>query len=104
MRPELAQRFGLTEERLAEYLQKIRAIGNIVDEVPHVFRYERDPDDEHYVDLAIAVKARLLVSRDKDLLALNDLELPEAKLLRELHPEIEILSPSEMMSRLEPNG
>ena len=27
LRPELAQRFGLTEERLADYLKKIRVMG-----------------------------------------------------------------------------
>lgn len=104
LRPELAKRFAITEERLADYLQVIRSVGVCVEQVPHVFTYARDPDDEHYVDLAVAMKAHLLVSRDKDLLDLNDPRLPEHHTLKQLHPELEILSPVEMMARLQPNG
>jgi predicted nucleic acid-binding protein len=42
----------------------------MLSDVPHVFTYPRDPDDEPYVDLAVAVGATYLVSRDKDLLEL----------------------------------
>jgi predicted nucleic acid-binding protein len=34
------------------------------------FDYPRDPDDEIYLDLAAAVRADYLVTRDKDLLSL----------------------------------
>jgi predicted nucleic acid-binding protein len=34
-----------------------------------VFEYERDTDDAHYIDLAVACRAKLIVSRDRDLRA-----------------------------------
>lgn len=99
-RPKLVARFHLTEEKTEQFIEDVVEVAKLVSEVPHVFDYPRDPKDEPYIDLAIATKARLLVSRDKDLLALNDMRLPEAVELRRLHPAIEILTPSEMALRL----
>jgi predicted nucleic acid-binding protein len=39
-------------------------------EVPVFFHYDRDPDDEHVLNLAIATKATYVVTRDNDLLDL----------------------------------
>jgi predicted nucleic acid-binding protein len=45
---------------------------SMLSNVPHVFSYPRDPDDEPHVDLAVAVGATYLVSRDTNLLELMD--------------------------------
>jgi predicted nucleic acid-binding protein len=42
----------------------------MINEVPRVFEYPRDPNDEPYINLAIPARAKYLVSRDKDLLDL----------------------------------
>ena len=56
--------------------------------VPHVFAYPRDPDDEPYVDLAIATHASFLVSRDNDLL-----DLMKDEGVRKSYPGITVLGP-----------
>ena len=66
-RPHLVMRFHLSEERLVAFVQRMENVAQVVEDVPHVFDYGRDPDDEHYVDLAVATNATLIVSRDKDL-------------------------------------
>ena len=41
-------------------------------DAPSRFRFPRDPDDEHILNLALEVGARYLVSRDNDLLDLAE--------------------------------
>ncbi len=71
--PPSRRRFPhLTEARVRGFLAQIPEYAVLVDDVPHVFEYPRDPKDEKYVDLALAAGARYLVSRDKDLLDLME--------------------------------
>jgi uncharacterized protein len=72
----------------------------LVENAPHVFDLPRDPDDAHYIDLAVASQAKLIVSRDKDLLSLRDEENEEARDFRTRFPDLEILTPPELMERL----
>ncbi len=78
----------------------MRAAGTLIDPVPNVFSYPRDPKDEHYVDLAIAASATLVVSRDKDLLALADPATVEGQDFAARFPAINIVTPVEMLARL----
>lgn len=74
-RPAIRKRLpSLTDERIELFLQKIATVATVVADAPGAANYLlRDPDDLPYLDLAIAVDARYLVSRDKDLLDLmND--------------------------------
>ena len=52
------------------FLTKLEAKAILIANVPKEFHYERDPDDEMYINLAIVSNATYLVSRDKDLLDL----------------------------------
>jgi len=52
--------------------------------VPRVQAYSRDPDDEMYLNLAIAAQADFIVTRDNDLLALATDHSIEAKQFRQL--------------------
>lgn len=99
-RPHLVQRFRLTERKLEEFLMMIRSFIQLIDDVPHVFTYDRDPKDEHYVDLAIATGSELVVSRDRDLLALADPNDPAGRDFMARYPAIHILTPVEMVARL----
>ena len=58
-----------------------------------MFAYRRDPDDAHYVNLVLAVGAKLIVSRDKDLLDLADMANPEAAEFTKRYPGLRILNP-----------
>jgi len=71
-RPEIRRKNPhLTDELAAAILTRVRAYSILVTNVPVHFRYPRDPDDEHVINLAIEAKLRYLVSRDNDLLDLS---------------------------------
>lgn len=100
-RPHLTSRFGLNDNCVAAYIIQIEDAATMVESVPHIFDYPRDPDDEHYVDLAVASQARLIVSRDNDLLALDDLSNPEGKTFHERFPSLVVLTPEAMLRRMQ---
>jgi predicted nucleic acid-binding protein len=97
----LVRRFRLTAERIEKFMDRLRGVVTLVDEVPHVFTYPRDPKDEHYVDLAIAVGARLVVSRDRDLLALADPKDPAGRDFQARFPAISVITPIELLAALD---
>lgn len=102
-RPTLRAKFAaLTDERVDIVLLNIERLAVFVDQVPEVFTLERDPDDAHYINVAIAVNAHYVVSRDKDLLDLRSERTPQGSLFKARFPTIEILEPTELLARLEP--
>ena len=95
-RPEIRRTFPkLTDESVLNFLDHVVDKGHMVEDVPTVYRFERDPNDEPYLNLAIAVHAPFLVSRDKDLLDLmNDDEF------RKAYPWLTILDPPAFLSHV----
>jgi putative PIN family toxin of toxin-antitoxin system len=95
-RPKVRAKFPhLTDERAEGFLRWLEDKGITLDEVPQAFEYPRDPDDEPYLNLAIASNARYLVSRDKDLL---DLMADED--FRQRFPNLTILNPVALLQEL----
>lgn len=68
--------------------------------IANVFVLERDPKDAKYVDLAIATKADLLVTRDKDILDLREKESPLLQIFEKLDWQFKIVDPFEMLTFL----
>ena len=99
-RPRLVERFGITHEAVELFVELIQKAGSYVEKAPEVFRYDRDPKDAHYVDLAIATSARLVVSRDRDLLALNADDCPERRALEKLNAGFSVVTPEGLLERL----
>jgi uncharacterized protein len=100
-RPELKPRRQgrLTASMVAEILCWLREHATLVDPVPERFHYPRDPDDEPYLNLAIAARADYLVSRDRDLLDLQEPGSEAGQALRQLCPQLVILDPVELLRR-----
>ena len=72
-RPKTLRKFPvLTPEAVDVYLADVANHATTLATVPKIFTLARDPKDEPYIDLAAAIQARYLVSRDKDLLDLMD--------------------------------
>lgn len=58
----------LTDERIRVYIELLGSHARLMPEPPEIIKLARDPDDEVYLNTAIASKADFLVTRDKDLL------------------------------------
>jgi putative PIN family toxin of toxin-antitoxin system len=100
-RPKVAHKLHLTAERVEAFLEAIELAATSLEDVPERFTYDRDPDDAHYVNLALAADARLIVTRDKDLLDLMVMSLPEASDFRSRFPQLRILTPPEFLKEVE---
>lgn len=77
-RPKVTTKLHLVADRVEEFFEAIEIAATVLTGFPEVFSLQRDPDDAHYVNLALAADAKLIVSRDKDLLDLMDSTKPEA--------------------------
>jgi putative PIN family toxin of toxin-antitoxin system len=94
-RPKLRKKFrSLVPEVIGAFLRELQAKAVLRNDVPQVWTSTRDPDDEHYVNLAVAGGCRFLVSRDNDLLDLMDESTPEGKDFRARFPSLTILDPA----------
>lgn len=101
-RPHLRQRFGITASGVADFVALLELSGTMIEVVPHVFDLPRDPKDAHFVDLAVAANAKLIVSRDNDLLSLCNLATPEGRDFAARFPGLEILTPPQLLARIAP--
>ena len=99
-RPYMVQKYRLDAQVVSDFINEIRSFATCLDSVPHLFEFPRDPKDAHYVDLALAVSAKLIVSRDKDLLSLRDATTSDGRQFIAQYPTLEILTPPEAIERL----
>ena len=92
-RPKVVAILRLSPDRTQEFIQVIEVAATLLAGFPEPFVYQRDPDDAHYVNLAEAANAKLIVSRDKDLLDLMDSTKPAAADFQDRFPLLQILDP-----------
>jgi putative PIN family toxin of toxin-antitoxin system len=88
---------AVTDETTRELLDRLARIATKVADVPSLFSLPRDPDDEPYVNLALAADADYLVTRDRDLL-----DLMNDPGFRASHPRLIILNPVALLQVLTP--
>jgi putative PIN family toxin of toxin-antitoxin system len=86
--------------RIDAILDHLTYRGTLLRRVRHLFDYPRDPDDEPYLDLAVAAKAEWLVTRDKDMLALATSHTPFARRFRQLTHGLRIGDPVQFLAEL----
>ena len=78
---------------------KAKAISSLTS--PEEFHYERDPDDEMYINLAIVVNATYLVSRDNDLLDLMTTSTDIARQFRSRYPFLRVMKAADFVTAIE---
>lgn len=101
-RPRLREKYNLlTDERVADLLERLRYKGIYFRKVKTHFTYPRDPDDEPYLNLAIEVEADYLVSRDADLLDLMDWGQEVGRAFQQSFRFLKIVTPVEFLQVME---
>ena len=101
-RPTVIAKLHLLATRTEEFIDTMEAAATILGGFPEGFSYQRDPDDAHYVNLALAAGAGFIVTRDKDLLDLMDSSKPEAADFQKRFQTLQILDPVEFLRRVVP--
>jgi len=92
-RAEIRRRLpGINDRIVNAFLTKLEAKAILIANVPEEFQYERDPDDEMYINLAIVSNATYLVSWDKDLLDLVTTSTDIARQFRSRYPFVRIMT------------
>lgn len=91
-RPEIRRKLTGINDRIVNALfTKLEAKAILITNVPEEYHYERDPDDEMYINLAIVTDATYLVSKDNDLLDLMTRSTDVARQFRTRFPFLRIL-------------
>ena len=92
---------GINDRIVHAFLTKLEAKAILITNVPEEFHYERDPDDEMYINLAIVSNAAYLVSRDKDLLDLMTTSTDIARQFRSRYPFLLIMTAAAFITAIE---
>jgi len=101
-REELRRKLpGINERIVNAFLTKLEAKAIPIANVPEEFHYERDPDDEMYINLAIVSNATYLVSRDNDLLDLMTTSTDVARQFRSRYPFLRIMTAAAFITAIE---
>ena len=98
--PDLRRFASLTPERVERFIIELLRTVKMVQDVPAVFEYRRDPDDAHYVNLALAAEANMIVTRERDLLALTDAGHPDGSEFQRRFPALRIMSPEQLIREI----
>lgn len=92
---------GIDDRIVNAFLAKLEAKAILIVNVPEEFHYDRDPDDEMYINLAIVANATYLVSRDKDLLDLMTTSADVARQFRLRYPFLRIIKAADFVTTIE---
>jgi predicted nucleic acid-binding protein len=96
-RPSVVAKLKLTATTTKTFFEVLCSNANLIEIPETAFHGCRDPDDNHYVNLALSLKTPVIVSRDRDLLDLAiDSNLASSS-LRVLRPTLRILTPPEFI-------
>lgn len=103
-RPRVVARApNITPNRLKNILAATLERAEWVPDVPHSFTWPHHPDDDHIFNLAIAARAKYLVTWENRLRKLGTDTSDDARRLRALAPQLEIITPMELAERLKAN-
>src|SRR6185295_16466874 len=101
-RAELRRKLpGINARIVNAFLTKLEAKAILIANIPEEFHYERDPDDQMYINLAIVTNAAYLVSRDKDLLDLMNTSTDIARQFRSRYPFLRIMTATSFITASE---
>jgi putative PIN family toxin of toxin-antitoxin system len=91
----------ITDQRVNALLIRLNQLAVKIVNVPDEFKYERDPKDEKYINLALVTKAEYIITFDTDLLDLMNESKEAGKVFRQKYPFLKILNPMEFLTLIE---
>ena len=91
---------SLDDDRIDAFIRELVYLATCFRTVPHVFDYPRAKKDEPYIDLAIAVDANALVSRDTDILSLATDHSAVGKEFRQRTPHLKVCTPVDFLQHM----
>ncbi len=89
-----------TPQRAAQFFTKIKSVSAWMESVPSAFTLPDHLKDDHLFNLAIAAKADRLVTWEGRLLDLDAPGSADGQRLRDLAPQLRILTPVALMAEL----
>ena len=92
---------GVSAERIERLIAEVASCSVVVENVPAVYAHPVDPDDSHYIDLAIVTDAQLIVSRDRHLLELIDQATVAGREFQSRFPAMRIITPDALLKEVE---
>ncbi len=102
-RPDVRARFpALTDQVVDAFLADTQLRATTFDPIPADFTWPQHPDDDHVFNLAIHAKATRLVTWEARMLKLATETTPAAELLRQLAPNLRIVTPKMLAEELSP--
>ena len=103
-RPGLrAKLSGLTDEQVEAFFRRVEKQAFWVRDVAHKFDFQRDPKDAPYINLAAAVGADFIISRDHDLLDLMSKYDDDSKEFRKRFRPLKVITPEAFLAEVEGN-
>lgn len=91
----------LTDAKVERLIEVLLLKGRLFRNIPKRFELPRDPDDEPYLNLAIAAGAEFLVTRDRDLLDLMRKDTEEGRRFQSRFRKLRILDPVEFLRTIQ---
>ncbi|MDX2034143.1 MAG: putative toxin-antitoxin system toxin component, PIN family [Blastocatellia bacterium] len=102
-RPTLRQLMpSITDELVGALLIRLNRKAVHIKNIPEEFRFERDPKDEVYVNLAIVTGSRYLITSDKDLLDLSSATAAGSPSFQVRYPMLKILRAQDFLAEIAP--
>lgn len=100
-RPAVVRKFALDSGKVEAFIAAVVKHATYLAEVSDVYRHPVDPKDSHYVNLAVAAAASLIVSRDNHLLNLMDVTRPDGSEFRARFPDLRVITPVGLLQEIE---
>jgi len=97
---KIPAKYEVTFQQVNDLADQLILFGTFVHVVPSVYHHPYDPDDSHYVDLAIATNSSLVVSRDRHLLDLMDQSRTDGKDFFQRFPHLKVVTPDNFVRQL----
>lgn len=94
-------RTPIGEDAVKLLIDRLRYLAEFIDPVRARFRFDRDPEDACFLELAIAGNATHLVTHDKDLLTLSKAHTDAGKRFRQRLRKLKIQEAGAMLKDFE---